>query len=197
METISNSFDEQGAKGQKKLFRIPGSKRGKIFLAITGGLALAVLLTFTVFFGDFIGTRAIGFSGPRTSVRQGEIVSLKYVTQQGLMGRSVEICSKALLSTSCKALIFKVSPNASTIDVAIPVNHKLGKADLRLVGIYGNGARVVLGLRAVMVQPYVAQNTNGGSGGGGGNGGGSSSGSSDSSSSSTPTPTPPLPYGPY
>jgi len=110
----------------------------------------------------------------------------------------VQICSKKLLKTSCKALPFKVSKTATTIDVTIPTNYTLGRADVRLIGIYGNGVRIILGVRAVMVQPYVAQNNNGGGSGGGSNGGGSSSGSSDNNSNpSTPTPTPPLPYGPY
>lgn len=178
------------------MFRIPESKKGKVLFAVAGSLILGILLISTVFFSDFIGTRAIGFSGPRTSVRQGETVSLKFVTWQGLIGRSVEICSKTLLKTSCKALVFKVGKNALTVDAVIPVNYKLGKADIRLVGIYSNGAKVLLGSRGIMVLPYVAENSGGGSSGGG-NSGGSSSGSSDSGSSSTPTPTPPLPYGPY
>jgi len=207
MDTTTNDLGEQGMSGemneQKSFFNAPENKKGKLLLAVSGVVVLVIVLVLAVFFGDFIGARAVGFGGPRISVRQGETVSLKFVTKQGVMGRKVEICSKALLKTTCKNLAFKVSQDLSTIDTVIPANYKLGRADLRLTGIYENGVSVLLGLKGVLVKPYVAENNGGGSSGGSGNGGGSDSGSSDSGSTSpstpvpTATPTAPLPYGPY
>jgi hypothetical protein len=201
MDIISESYDGQGVSEQKKLFKIPESKKGKAFLVAAGILALGTLTVFTASYSSFVGTRAIGVGGPRVSVRQGETISLNFPLKQASMGRVVEICNKNLLKTTCKSLSLKIGKGSSVVDVVIPINYKQGKADLRLVGIYRNGAKVLVGTKAILVLPFVAGNNGGGSGGSGGSNGGGNIGGPGSTplpySVSTPTPTPPLPYGPY
>lgn len=182
MQIISNNIAGQAENEKRGFFRAPRGKKEKMFFAAIATVVLTVVLILVVFFGDYIGARAIGLSGPRTVVQQGETISLRFLTRQGLMGRGVEICNNKLLKISCKALPFKVNKTATTIDVTIPTNYTLGRADIRLIGIYSNGARIILGVRAVTVQPFVAQNNN--------DDGSSSFYSEDDSSFSTPTPTP-------
>lgn len=199
MDTITTSYEQQEPSEPKSFFRIPESTKGKVFLAIGAIVILGIILILAVFFSDYLGTRAIGFNGSRVFVKQGETISLKSVTKQGVIARNVEICRKSALKTACKSLAFSVGPDTPMINTVIPVNYPLGKADLRLVGIYGNGVKVLLGTKSLLVQKFIAENNGEGGSGGGGNDGGSgeNTGSFDPGSTSTPTPTANLPYGPY
>lgn len=186
---------ENGGKSAP-LFKIPQTTLGKVVLGVVAILVLAGVLILGVLFSSFLGTRVIGYQGPRTSVRQGEKVSLLMPNKVGLMGRKVEICRKNLFKVVCSRLDLRISKNAKMVDVQIPQNYRIGSADLRMIGIFGDGKQILLGARGIVVLPSISANQQGGGSGGGSNGGGSSD-SGSSGSVSTSTPTPPLPYGPY
>jgi len=186
-------------KKPTSFFRIPQTVTGKAVLIIAAVLVLAAVLIFGVLFSGYLGTRAIGYKGPRASVKQGDKISLLLPNQVGLINRKVEVCRKDLFNVVCTRLAFKASQNAKTAEVQIPLKYKTGSADLRMTGVLNNGKSVVLGVRGVLVRPGVSPDSgNGGSGGssGGGSSDNNSGGGSDSGTSDS-TPTPPAPYAPY
>lgn len=100
-------------------------------LGVIGGSigALIVLLLVAVYFQDYLASRAIGPTGPRIAVKQGEAITANINTSSAPSVK-VEICQERVQPARCATLAAKAT--GKEVVAKIPTNFPLGRALIKV-----------------------------------------------------------------
>jgi len=170
-----------------------GSSKKKIFFIGAGVVIFVAAIILSYFYSGQLGASVLKMGGVRTTVQQGQALTLVTPNGKGIAYKRIEICSTVNNKETCKVL--GLNFKTTNANIVIPIKYALGKAYLQVLGFTKEGERTILAKKALLIKKGspAASNNGGGGGGGGGNDGGGGGSDSDGSNNdyiSTPIPSP-------